>query len=58
MKISRGMYELPQSVILAKKLLGKRLVKHGYHDLPHTPGLFRHETRQIWFTLVVDDFGI
>ena len=58
MEISRGMYELPQSGILAKKLLEKRLTKQGYHELPHTPGLFRHETRQVWFTLVVENFGI
>ena len=36
----------------------KRLEKQGYHELPHTPGRFRRETRQVWFTLVVDDFGI
>ena len=58
MEISRGMYGLPQSGILANKLLKMRLANHGYHDLPHTPGIFRYETRQIWFTLVVDDFGI
>ena len=52
------MYGLPQSGILANKMLKKRLAKHGYHELPHTPGLFRHETRQVWFTLVVDSFGI
>ena len=45
MEISRGMYGLPQSGIVANKLLGKRLAKHGYHELPHTPGIFRHETR-------------
>ena len=58
MEISRGMYGLQQSDILANKLLGKRLAEQVYHELPHTPGLFRHETGQIWFTLVVEDFGI
>ena len=58
MEISRGVYRLPQSGILSNKLLEKRLAKQGYHDLPHTPGLFRHETGQVWFTLLVDDFGI
>ena len=58
MEISRGMYGLPQSGILANKLLEKWLSKQGYHELPHTPGILRHETRQVWFTLVVDDFGI
>ena len=58
MEISRGMYGLPQSGILANKLLEKRLAKQGYRELPHTPGIFRHETLQVWFTLVVDGFGI
>ena len=58
MEILRGMYGLPQSGILANKLLKKRLAKQGYYELPHTPGIFLHETRQIWFTLVVDNFGI
>ena len=36
----------------------KRLAEKGYRELPHTPGLFRNETRQVWFTLVVENFGI
>ena len=58
MEIQRGMHGLPQAGILANKLLKERLAKHAYHELPHTPGLFKHETRPVWFTLVVDDFGI
>ena len=58
MEISRGMYGLRQSGILANKLLKKRLAKKGYRELPHTPGIFHHETRQVWFTLVVYNFGI
>ena len=56
MEISGRMYRLPQSGILAKKLLKKRLARHGYHELPHTPGIFRHEPRLVWLKLVVDDF--
>ena len=58
MEIIRGMYGLPQAGVLANKLLKERLQKHGYHEVEHTPGLFTHETRPIWFTLVVDDFGV
>ena len=58
MEINKGMYGLPQSGILSNKLLKERLEKYGYSELPHTPGLFKHETRPVWFTLVVDDFGI
>ena len=57
-RIIGGMYGLPQSGILANKLLKVRLATRGYEELPHTPGLFKHKTRPVWFTLVVDDFGI
>ena len=58
MEIRRGMYGLPQSGVLANKLLKERLATHGYFELPHTPGLFKHISRPVQFTLVVDDFGI
>ena len=58
MEINKGMYGLPQAGILANKLLKKRLAKFGYFELPHTPGLWKHVSRPIAFTLVVDDFGI
>ena len=58
MQIEKGMYGLPQSGILASKLLKERLAPHGYYEMPHTPGLWKHVTRPISFTLVVDDFGI
>jgi hypothetical protein len=43
---------------LPHQLLKKRLSKHGYYKQPHTPGLWRHKSRRIWFNLAVDDFGI
>ena len=52
------MYGLPKAGILANKLLKKRLAKYGYFEMPHTPGLWKHVSRPIAFTLVVDDFGI
>ena len=58
MAISKGMYGLPQSGILANKLLRKRLAKKGYFEMPHTPGLWKHVSRPISFTLIVDDFGV
>jgi len=58
MEIMRGMYGLPQAGILANKLLKQRLEPHGYYEVAHTPGLYRHKWRPISFTLVVDDFGI
>ena len=60
MEIRRGCYRLPQAGILANKLPKKRLAKHGYFEVPHTPGLFKHisSSRPVQFTLVLDDFGI
>jgi hypothetical protein len=58
LEIRKGMYGLPQAGILAKQLLRKRLAPHGYTETKHTPGLWRHATRPITFTLDVDDFGI
>ena len=43
---------------LAKEKLLKLLARHGYHMAKRTECLFRHETRDITFTLVVDDFAI
>ena len=58
MEIRRGMYGLPQAGILANKLLRERLARHGYFEQPHTPGLWKHTSRPIWFNLCVDDFGV
>jgi hypothetical protein len=57
-EIRRGMYGLPQAGIIANQLLKKRLAEFGYFELPHTPGLWKHASRPVQFTLVVDDFGI
>jgi hypothetical protein len=58
MEIHKGMYRLPQASILANKLLKERLARHGYFEQPHTPGLWKHVTRLVWFNLCVDNFGI
>ena len=58
MEIVRGMYGLPQAGILANQLLRKRLNPHGYFEVPHTPGLWKHESLPVQFTLVVEDFGV
>jgi len=57
-KIQKGMYGLPQAGILAQELLEQRLNKHGYRQSPITPGLRRHDSRPISFTLCVDNFGM
>jgi hypothetical protein len=52
------MYGLPQAGILAFNQLKTHLTTHGYAPCTNTPGLWTHSTRDITFTLVVDDFGI
>ena len=52
------MYKLPQAGLLAQELLKERLAEHGYYQSKIIPGLWKHETRPIVFTLVVDDFGV
>ena len=58
MEIQKGMYGLPQAGILVNKLLKKWLALHGYFEQPHTPGLWKHVSRPVWFNLCVNDFGI
>ena len=57
-KITKGMYGLPQAGLLAYELLEKRLNKNGYYQSKLVPGLWKHNTRPITFTLVVNDFGV
>ena len=58
MEIQKAIYGLPQAGILANKQLRQRLQPHGYYEVAHTPGLWRHVTRPVQFSLVVDDFGV
>ena len=52
------MYSLPQAGILAQELLETRLNAHGYQQSKFTPGLWTHKWRPIYFSLVVDNFGV
>jgi hypothetical protein len=57
-EVQKSMYVLTQAGILANHLLAHRLAINGYHQTKFTPGLWRHVTRPIQFTLVMDDFGV
>jgi hypothetical protein len=57
-EVQKGMCGMPQASILANQLLARHLAIHGYHQTKFTPGLWRHVTHPIQFTLVVDDFGV
>ena len=58
LEIRKAIYGLPQAGILANQLLRQRLRPAGYYEVAHTPGLWKHVTRPIQFTLTVDDFGV
>ena len=58
MEIQKGMYGLPQAGKIANDKLRLHLAKFVYEPAPITPGLWRHQTRPLKFSLVVDDFGI
>ena len=58
MEIRRSMYGLKQAGKLSNDLLVQRLAKHGYHPSKITDGYWKHDTRPISFTLVVDDFDV
>jgi hypothetical protein len=57
-EMRRAVYGLPQAGALANKLLKERLAPAGYYEVRHTPGLWKHVTRPVAFSLVVDDFGV
>jgi hypothetical protein len=57
-KIQKGMYGLPQAKIIAQQLLKKCLKAHRYRQSTIPPGLWKHDTRPISFSLVVNDFGV
>ena len=50
-KIKKGMYSLKQAAILAYENLVWNLSKHGYKPVPHSLGIWTHESRPISFCL-------
>jgi hypothetical protein len=57
-QIRKCMYGLPQAGRLSQPRLISHLAKHGYHQCPNTPCLFRHDHLDVTFCLVADDFGV
>jgi hypothetical protein len=58
LEVRKAIYGLPQAGILANQLLRKRLRPFGYFEVAKTPGLWKHISKPIQFTLTVDDFGV
>ena len=44
--------------LLMECMDSNRLKTYGYEPVRHTPGIWRHYSRPISFTVVVDDFGV
>ena len=58
LELQKAIYDLPQAGSLDNKILKGRLEPHGYCKVPHIPELWKHYTRPVQFSLVVDDFGV
>ena len=57
-KIRMAIYRLEELGKLSNVELQTVLASEGYEPRPFTHGLYRHKTRPIAFSLVVDDFGV
>jgi hypothetical protein len=58
MEIRKGMPGLKQAGKIANDRLALHLAASGYFPVPRTPALWRHESKAVTFSLVVDDFGV
>ena len=58
MEIRKGMPGLKQAGKLASDRLKTHLSKYGYTPVPRTASLWKHDKKNIMFTLVIDDFGV
>jgi len=56
--MQRAVWGLPQAGILANKCLWRKLALFGYTECVNTPGLWKHETQPISFTLVINNVGV
>ena len=57
-RLTKGMYGLPQSERISHDTLVKYLEPYEYHPSRNNPGLWKHNSQPIKFTLLVDDFGV
>ena len=52
------MYALKKLAILVYNYIKTNIKPHSYHPVISTVGLWKHESRPIYFCLYVDGFGI
>ena len=58
MEIQRGMYGFKQEGKTVNEKLKQCLQPHGYKPYRNTPGLWKHNTKTILFTFIVNNFGV
>ena len=58
MEIRKGVLGLNQAVRIANECLTKNLQKYNYTPCPRTPALWIHNTLSIFYTLMVNVFGV
>ena len=58
MRIKEVMYGLEQAGIIANQELVKHMAPFGYHPVRHTPGLWAHDSKKTFFSLVVDNLCV
>ena len=49
---------LKQAGSIANDRLKAHLSQFGFSPLPRNPALWKHDTKPIFFSLVIDDFGV
>jgi hypothetical protein len=54
----QAVWGLPQADILLNRHLLRKLAPFGYYESTNTPGLWRHKSKPITFTHVVNNFGV
>lgn len=57
-EVTGCLYGMKQAGYIANKDIVEHLGNNGYTQHPNTPCLFKHESDDIEFTLITDDFGV
>ena len=58
LEICKGMPGLKQAGLIMNNRLKIHLAKFGYSPVTRIPSLWKHATKDICFSLVVDNFGV
>ena len=58
LEIRKGMPGLKQAGHISNDRLKAHLAHFGFAPVPRTPALWKHTTKPIIFSLVVDNFGV